>query len=264
VRPVTIIVAEAPPIFRSGVTLLLGREPEFVVLECGTLAGLLETVAKACPDVALIDLDLPPSGGIEAVSRVSRQCPGARLVVWGHDPSPDDVLAAIRAGARGVLDKRISPTGLIRSLQRTARGEAPLSRQLVGPVIDELQRLELRADARLEVAVLSPRERQVLGLVATGARNRNVAEQLAISELTVKRHVHNILEKLGVRSRGEAARLFRAAMAPDETGLSGAEHESRSSRAREGGADGATEVGITTSAAALDSPLTTRWKDGGS
>lgn len=210
-----VLVADPLAIFRSGVRGLLAREGDFEVVEAASLPEVIQAVAHDCPDIALIDLDLPPGGGVAAVTRLSEQC-STRTIVWSFDPSRESVLAAIRAGAIGYLRKEISAPGLVRSLRGSARGEAPLSRDLATLMIEAIHGLEERVRAREQAALLSAREREVLDLVAKGARNKQIATALYISEFTVKRHVQNILQKLGVPSRGAAAAFYRSTFGPEE------------------------------------------------
>jgi DNA-binding NarL/FixJ family response regulator len=209
-RRTSIVVADPGPIFRAGVRHLLGRESDFEVFEASTLSELSETIDERAPDIALVDLDLPPSGGVGAVGGLAR-VHETRMIVWGFDGTPDVVLAAITAGAKGFLPKEISPAGLIRSLRGVVRGEAPLSRSLATLMIDAVHGLEERDRARELAVTLSTREREVLALVARGARNRQIAEALSISEFTVKRHMQNILHKLDLPSRSAAGLFYRSA-----------------------------------------------------
>jgi DNA-binding NarL/FixJ family response regulator len=208
--PTRILVADALPIFRSGVTALLARETDFDVVEANDLAGLVRVVEEECPDIALIDLDLPPAGGVEAVARLARRC-YCQSVVWSFDPNEHTVLNAVRAGASGYLHKTISAAGLVRALRGIAHGEAPMSRDLAGQMIEALHHLHERDSARERATALSSREREVLELVAQGARNRQIAEALVISEFTVKRHMQNILRKLDLPSRRAAAAFHETA-----------------------------------------------------
>lgn len=211
-----VLIADPLTIFRSGVRTLLLRDGEFDVAEAGDLDELLAVASERQPDVALIDLELPPSGGVEAVARLAEHCP-TRAIVWSYTPGRDDVLAAVRAGARGYLHKQISPAGLVRSLRGVVVGEAPLPRDLASLMIDALHGLDERGRVRERAALLSGRECEVLELVADGARNREIAETLVISEFTVKRHMQNILRKLELPSRRAAAAFYRAAFASDES-----------------------------------------------
>jgi two-component system, NarL family, nitrate/nitrite response regulator NarL len=210
-----ILVADPLRIFRLGVRNLLARESDFEVVEAGSLDELLDAVDHESPDIALIDLDLPPLGGVTAVERVAKRC-SAYTVVWSFEPSRQTVLAAVTAGAHGFLRKQISPDGLVRALRGAVQGEAPMSRDLASLLIEAIHEREEVTQARDGVTVLSPRERQVLALIAQGARNKEIAAALVISEFTVKRHVQNILKKIELPSRRAAAAFYRTAFGPEE------------------------------------------------
>jgi DNA-binding NarL/FixJ family response regulator len=213
VRRTSIVVADAGPIFRAGARHLLGRESDFEVFEASTYEALSETLERRAPDIALVDVELPPSGGIGAVASLSARYETS-MIVWGFDATRDVVLASITAGAKGYLPKEISPAGLIRSLRGVVRGEAPLSRGLATLMVEAVHGLEERDRVRERAVTLSTREREVLALVATGARNREIAEALSISEFTVKRHMQNILHKLELPSRRAAGLFYRTAFEP--------------------------------------------------
>ena len=206
-----VLVADGAPLFRSGVRHLLTREGDFVLTEAADFDELMQVMEHEAPEIALIDLDLPPSGGVAAVAHLAAQ-KTARLVVWGFEAEREQVLDALTAGADGFLDKAISPTGLMRALRGMSRGETPLPRELVTVVVDAVHDFEARDRARERLVVLSAREREVLALVANGARNRQIANELSISEFTVKRHMQNILQKLDLSSRTAAAAFYRTAL----------------------------------------------------
>jgi two-component system nitrate/nitrite response regulator NarL len=209
-RRTSVLVADGISLFRTGVSNLLLRESDFAVIDATTLGDVQRLIADDCPDIALVDIDLPPSGGLDAVAAILERANTA-VIVWSFSPSPDDVLAAVKAGANGYLHKEISANGLVRALRGVAAGEAPLARDLAALMIGELHGLEDRSRAQARAALLSSREREVLALIAEGARNRQIAAQLLISEFTVKRHVQNILQKLEVSSRHAAGRFYRTA-----------------------------------------------------
>jgi two-component system nitrate/nitrite response regulator NarL len=212
VRRTRILVADPMPLFRSGVRNLLLRASDFAVLEAGTVDEAVEVARSTRPDIALIDLDLPSLGGVEAVVRIAAAAP-VQSIVWSVDPPREAVLGAIRAGASGYLDKQVSSSGLLRAIRGLDEGEAPISRGLALQMIEALHGLD-RRDRALELASrLSRREREVLERVAHGARNREIADSLAISEFTVKRHVQNILQKLELGSRNAAASFYEATFA---------------------------------------------------
>ena len=214
-RRMRILVADPLRIFRSGVRNLLERQSDFEVVEAGTLDEVLDAIDGDCPDIALIDLDLPPFGGVAAIQRLARRC-STYTIVWSFDPTRETVLSAVSAGAHGFLRKEISPDGLVRALRGVVQGEAPLSRDLTSLMIDALHGLDERTRARERAAALSAREREVLNLVARGARNKQIASSLVISEFTVKRHVQNILQKLELPSRRAAAAFYGTAFGSGE------------------------------------------------
>jgi len=212
-RAMRVLLADDLETLRSGVRELLLRESDFKISEARDLDELRAAVTRYSPDIVLVDLDLPPAGGIAAVAELQRS--EISSIVWSFEPDRATVLEAIRAGARGYLDKEISPQGLVRALRGVVHGEAALSRELVTLLIDALHGVEERDRVRDQAAVLSSREREVLALVSRGARNREIAAELHISEFTVKRHVQNILNKLEVPSRRSAAAVYRSAFQPD-------------------------------------------------
>jgi DNA-binding NarL/FixJ family response regulator len=207
----TVLAADEAVVFRAAVRSLLARESDLAVVEAGDLDGVVRQVANAVPDIALIDVALPPVGAVAAVTYFRRFFPATTTVVWGLDPSPDDVLACVRAGAIGFLTKDVSPHGFVRALRGIARGESPMPRSLTAAMIGALHDLDERQRAAERSAALSVREREVLDHLAEGLRNREIARRLYISEATVKRHVQNILRKLGASSRREAVAMFRTA-----------------------------------------------------
>jgi DNA-binding NarL/FixJ family response regulator len=207
--PTILVVADPTSIFRTAVRAILASESDIDVLEASSLGDLLH-IAALGPDIALIDLFLAPGDGLEAVRRLKERS-SSRVIVWSLRPHPDDVLAALEAGADGYLEKDIKPDALVRALRAITRGEAPLPRDLTGHLIDRLHRIVQRDHARERAKALSDRESQVLRLIAAGHSNKRVAMELSLSEFTVKRHVQNILAKLNQRSRWEAAAIYQAA-----------------------------------------------------
>jgi two-component system, NarL family, nitrate/nitrite response regulator NarL len=206
-----VVVADAMTIFRSGVRTLLARHGGFDVAEASNLDELLAASEEERPDLALIDFELPPYGGLRAVEELALRC-STRSIVWSFSPAPESVLAAIQAGADGYLTKSISPNGLTSSLRGLAIGEAPMPRALTSALVKGVQALGAHTRALEQAARLSAREREVIELIAAGLRNKEVASLLYISEFTVKRHVQNILDKLELSSRFAAAAFYRSAL----------------------------------------------------
>ena len=210
-----VVIADPQPMLRSGVRAALDGEQDFEIVEASNLEELVDAATRTALDIALIDLDLPPRGGIAAVRRLS-EFPSLHTILWSFAPDRETVANAIRAGASGYLNKELSPGGLLRSLRGVGNGEAPLSRALGALLIEVVHGREAQERLRTRAELLSCREREVLDLVARGARNKEIAAALYISEFTVKRHVQNILEKLDVSSRRAAAGVYGAAAFPDE------------------------------------------------
>jgi two-component system, NarL family, nitrate/nitrite response regulator NarL len=209
-----VLVADSAAIFRASVCALLGREDDFEVADAADLGELLAAAKRGWPEVILIDSDLAPEGALHALARMRTFC-SARAVVWSFETSPEHLVAAICAGARGYLPKRVSTAGLLSSLRAVARGEAALPRSLAGVLFESVRGVAERNRAREDTRLLSRRELEVLALVAAGLQNKHVATELYISTLTVKRHVQNILHKLGVSSRQDAAAVYQAAFPPE-------------------------------------------------
>ena len=210
-RQLTVVIADGNSVFRSGVVALLARETDVRAVPATSTEMLLGLLAELTPAVVLVDVDLPPRGGIDAIARIKRRAPGVQTVAIAATPDRELVLAIVRAGARGIIERSVHSGSLARIVRRAASGEVTLPRHLLGHVLDEFASIERRIDASAALSPLSVRERQVLALIGEGRRNREIAEILSISELTVKRHVHNMLEKLQVPTRAAAVSLAVAA-----------------------------------------------------
>src|SRR5213592_184138 len=166
--PTRVVIADPLTMFRSGVRAVLGREADFTTLEASNLDELIHVATHGSPDVALVDLDLPPHGGIAAVRRVA-EVSSLQTILWSFAPDRDTVLSGIRSGASGYLDKEVPPAGLVRSLRGLGSGEAPLSRALATQLIEAVHGLREREQIVERADLLSSREREVLELVAQGA-----------------------------------------------------------------------------------------------
>jgi two-component system response regulator DevR len=210
-RELVVVVADANSVFRSGVVEVLAREPDMHAIPAATTEALIGLVDKFRPSVVLADVDLPARGGVEAMVRVKRRAPMTETVAISTTPDREVVLAVVRAGARGIIERTVHSSSLARIVRHAAAGEITLPRHHFGYILDELARAERRIDAGVALAPLSSREREVLALIVKGRRNREIADILSISELTVKCHVHNMLEKLRVPTRAAAVGLAVAA-----------------------------------------------------
>ena len=163
--------------------------------------GILETV----PDVVLLDVHLPGGGGAEVLRQVSVRQPEIRFLALSVSDAPDDVIAVIRAGARGYVTKTISPAELVDAITRIHDGDAVFSPRLAGFVLDAFAG-EIAGPLDPELDQLTPREREVLRLIARGYAYKQVARRLGISIKTVETHVSAVLRKLQLSSRYELTR----------------------------------------------------------
>ncbi|MBP2471571.1 DNA-binding NarL/FixJ family response regulator [Crossiella equi] len=194
-KTVRLLVVDDHPVVRDGLTGMLARDPGFEVLaEAADGETALRLAEQLRPDVVLMDLRMPGLGGVEATRRLTAQ--GHRVLVLTTYDTDDDVLPAIEAGATGYLLKDASRDELLRAVRATARGEAVLAPSVAAVLMDRVR--------RPAPGPLSPREVEVLGLVAGGATNREAAAELFLTEATVKSHLLNIYAKLGVNDRAAA------------------------------------------------------------
>ncbi len=200
---IRILVADDHAIVREGLRALIGTEPGLELV--GEAADGEEAVIKARllqPDVVLLDLVMPRKDGLAALGEIVRDKPSVRVVVLTSFAEADRVIPAIKAGAAGYLLKDSSPQDLLRAIHDVSVGEASLHPAIARKVIDEMHRQQTTQNA---AETLTPRETEILGLVAQGRTNQDIAGRLSLSERTVRTHVSNILAKLHLSNRTQAA-----------------------------------------------------------
>lgn len=195
-------------LFRSGVKALLVRQPDFEVV--GEAADGLEGLKRAKqlkPDVVLLDLNMPGISGREAVKMLVEELPQTQVLMLTVSEDAEDLMDTLKSGARGYLLKNIDADYLVESIRRAARGEAVMSPQMTSKLVRGLQAggAEVVLPQAAEKDRVSPREREVLALLARGASNKEMARELHLAESTIKIHVQNILRKLNLSSRVQAA-----------------------------------------------------------
>ena len=208
-RRVRVVVADGDASTRAGIRIALARSGFEVCAEAVTAQRARDAVRREEPDVCLIDADIH-GGGIEAARAITHDTPGTVVVMLAASAEDDRVLAAVRAGARGYLPKDMDPAALGPALRGAVDGEAALPRALMGRVLEELYRrgrFQTELD-RLRVS-LTRREQEVLELLAQDLDTADIARLLGISAITVRRHVSELLRKLGVQDRDAALRLLR-------------------------------------------------------
>ena len=203
----TVLVADDHVLFRTGLKYVIGRWADFSIAgEASNGEEALELAKLTCPDVILLDISMPKMDGIEAVRRIREAVPGTRVVMLTVSESEDDLFRALRNGASGYVLKNVKPEALRRMLSGVLEGEAPLSSSMASKIVKEFSQTDAGGIHRTpEMSSLTQRETEVLELVAAGMSNAEVANRLVISENTVKKYLHNILDKLQLNNRVEAA-----------------------------------------------------------
>jgi DNA-binding NarL/FixJ family response regulator len=198
-----VLIADDDDLMRAGLVELLSGEPGIeIVGEAATGREAVERARRLAPDVVLMDVRMPDLDGIGATGELARAAPRARVLILTTFEQDDYVFGALRAGASGFLLKRTRPEELIAAVHTIADGDSLLSPSVTRRVIDRMAQQpipELAAQAKLRE--LTPREREVLGLVARGLSNREIARELVVEESTIRTHVKRILMKLGLRDR---------------------------------------------------------------
>lgn len=211
-EPIRVLIADHDAAGRAGVRLALAADDFEVCGEADTADAAVEAARREQPTVCLVEADLP-GDGVAAAERMLGEVPRTTVVMLSAAVDDDRLFAAVRAGARGYLLKDMDPARLPMALRGVLDGEAALPRALMGRVLEELRALErgrhTRELSRLGVH-LTRREREVLEHLDRGLETADVAEALGISSVTVRRHVSEILRKLGAPDRRAALRLLRA------------------------------------------------------
>jgi DNA-binding NarL/FixJ family response regulator len=205
-KPVTrILVADDHAIFRDGLRKLLeGADDVQIIGEACNGVECTKMLAKLKPDILLLDLRMPEKDGLGVLEEVNFDTLGTRVIVLTAAEDDRDVVRAMRLGARGVVLKQSASDLLLKSIRKVADGEIWLDNRMTAEVIDAFKK-SAEAGQRREKPLLSDREKEIVQLVAQGFRNREIGEKLFISEQTVKNHLHNIFDKLGVSDRLELA-----------------------------------------------------------
>ena len=201
--PIRVLITDDHSIVRKGIRALLATEPDIeVVGEAGDGAEAAAQAQALHPDVILMDLVMPKVDGIEATRRILAQQPRMRILVLTSFAADDKVFPAIKAGALGYLLKDSGPDELVQAIHQVYRGEPSLEPSIARKVLLEISQ---PPKTPLTAEPLTEREVDVLRLVAQGRSNRDIAEELVITEMTVRTHVSNILSKLHLASRTQAA-----------------------------------------------------------
>ncbi len=210
---IRILLVDDHALFREGIASVLNSQHDMEVV--GEASDGLEAVVmarKLRPDVILMDVSMPGSDGLEATRQIKQELPEARIVMLTVHDEDEKLFDAVRYGAQGYLLKTIRAAQLVEMIHTAHQGEAAINPLLASRILEEFRHLtpaENAPESGLSDELLTPREREVLTLVARGLIDREIARQLTVSVYTVKSHVRSILQKLHVATRHEAARLAR-------------------------------------------------------
>ena len=206
-----VVLVDDHGLFRSGVRAELGRQVE-VVGEADDVQPAIDLIGSVQPDVVLLDVHLPGGGGQAVIQAIKPLFPSVRFLALSASDAPEDVIAVIRAGARGYVTKTISTTELADAIRRVAAGDAVFSHRLAGFVLDAFAASsgssgsDVKPSFDPELDQLTSREREVLRLIAQGYTYKEIARELYISVKTVESHVSSVLRKLQLSSRHQLTR----------------------------------------------------------
>jgi len=217
-----IAVVEDNKVIRESLIEFVQSDPELrCVCACDTGEEALKVIPKHEPEIVLMDIQLPNMSGIECTAQLKQLLPALHIIMVTVYEDTERIFKALRAGACGYLLKRCTPEELLAAIREVRQGGAPMSREIARKVISSFQE---PATAAAEVEDLSPRERDILELLAAGFPNKEIADRLGLTDGTVRWHLRHVYNKLHVRSRTEAALKFRSVQ-------------------QGGGADGASQAG---------------------
>lgn len=203
---IRILLSDDHPLFRSGMKLLLQRQKDIeVVGEASDGAECVKLAKKLKPDMILLDLNMEGVDGLEALPLLKKEIPEACVLMLTVSEDANDLVEALKLGASGYLLKNIDTEFLLDSIRRAANGESVMSPQIAANLANAIRSEKKMAEEKADVPHLSPRESQIIQLIAKGSSNKEIARSLDIAESTVKIHVQGILRKLNLTSRVQAA-----------------------------------------------------------
>lgn len=207
--PIRVLLVDDSELVRRGIKTVLSLQatpPILVVAEAGSVAGAVQECLQHRPEVVLLDIRLPDGSGLDACKRILQQLPDTKVVILTSYSNDNYIYEAVACGAQGYLMKEIDPQGLLQAVQDVAAGRSILDPDTTSRVLRLLR--GGGSDSSNDLSILSNQERRVLALVAEGLTNKQVGEQLNLSENTVKNYLVNVFEKLQVKRRAQAAAIY--------------------------------------------------------
>ena len=219
-KPISLVLIDDNRLMRDGLTAMIHTQPGFKVLAASAdVDEALQKVREATPDVVLLDLGLADTDSVSLTATIHNEVPAARVIVMGLLPIQEDVAHFVQAGASGFIMKDSSFEEFFATIRAVAEGKEVLPRALTTSLFSQIARNAAGGNkARvLEAVRLTKRERQVIDLLGEGLSNKEIGTRLHIAVHTVKSHVHNVLEKLALRSRLEVAAFSHGAGKPKDT-----------------------------------------------
>ena len=207
-----IAIVEDNKLIRESLEDFVQTDPECrCVCSCATAEDALKQIPRHQPEIVLMDIQLPNLSGIECTARLKQLLPAVQIIMVTVYEDTDRIFKALRAGACGYLLKCCTPEDLVAAVREVRQGGAPMSREIARKVIASFQE---PVAAAAEVEELSPREREILELLAEGQSNKQIAARLSLTENTVRWHLWHVYNKLHVRSRTEAVLKYQSARTP--------------------------------------------------
>lgn len=208
-----VVIADDHTLMREGLAGIISGNDDFeVVGQAGTMQEAVQLARDLLPDIILLDIDMP-GGGLEAARIVAEECPVTRIVILTSSEEDDHLIGALKIGARAYVLKGVAARELLRILRAVSAGESYVPPMLAASLLLEMREAQSQQkQATSPLDELTPREREILESLAAGLSNKEIGEKLFLSEKTVKHYMTNILQKLQVRNRVEAALLAQKEM----------------------------------------------------
>lgn len=205
---IRVAVVDDHTLFREGVALVLAQSTNFEIVAQGSSEQAVRIAQDLLPDILLLDVSMPGSG-IDAMRRIAQQCPCVNIVMFTASEDEQHVSAALGAGARGYVLKGIGAQDLMQTLKAVFKGERHVTPQIAARLLLIMKQASTSGASEAQRPELTPREEQILDLASGGRTNKEIARDLGLSEKTVKHYMTNIMHKLQVRNRVEAALTLR-------------------------------------------------------